>query len=50
MDGSARGGIAVALTQEMDIPVKYIGVGEGIHDLQRFDPEAYVRALMMEEE
>ncbi len=50
MDGSARGGIAVALTQEMDIPVKYIGVGEGIHDLQRFDPEAYVRALMMEDE
>ena len=50
MDGSARGGIAVALTQEMDIPVKYIGVGEGIHDLQRFAPEAYVRALMMEEE
>ena len=50
MDGSARGGIAVALTQEMDIPMKYIGVGEGIHDLQRFDPEAYVRALMMEDE
>ena len=50
MDGSARGGIAVALTQEMDVPVKYIGVGESIEDLQRFDPEAYVRALMMEDE
>ena len=50
MDGSARGGIAVALTQEMDVPVKYIGVGESIEDLQRFDPESYVRALMMDEE
>ena len=50
MDGSARGGIAVALLEEMDIPVKYIGVGEQIEDLQRFDPEAYVRALMMSEE
>ena len=50
MDGSARGGIALALLDEMDIPVKYIGVGEKIEDLQRFDPEDYVRALMMDEE
>ncbi len=50
MDGSARGGIAVALLEEMDIPVKYIGVGESIEDLQRFNPETYVRALMMNEE
>ena len=50
MDGSARGGIALALLDEMDVPVKYIGVGEKIEDLQRFDPEDYVRALMMDEE
>ena len=50
MDGSARGGIALALLDEMDVPVKYIGVGEKIEDLQRFDPEDYVKALMMDEE
>lgn len=50
MDGSAKGGIALALLNEMDVPVKYIGVGEKIEDLQRFDPEDYVKALMMDEE
>ena len=50
MDGSAKGGIAIAITEEMDVPIKYIGVGEKISDLQRFDPEAYIRALLMNEE
>ncbi len=45
LDGTARGGIAVAIQAEMDIPVKYIGVGEKIEDLQKFDPDAFVNAL-----
>ncbi len=45
MDGTAKGGIAVAIQAELDIPVKYIGVGEGIDDLQKFDPDAFVEAI-----
>ena len=45
MDGTAKGGIAVAIQSEMNIPVKYIGVGEGIDDLQKFDPDSFVEAL-----
>ncbi len=45
LDGTAKGGIAVAIQKELGIPVKYIGVGEHIDDLQRFDPRAYVDAL-----
>ena len=45
MDGSSRGGIAVAVQSELGIPVKYIGVGEQLEDLQRFDPDTFVRAL-----
>ncbi len=45
MDGTARGGIAVAIQAELGIPVKYIGVGEQIDDLQKFDADSYVRAL-----
>lgn len=45
MDGTAKGGIAVAISSELSIPVKYIGVGEHAEDLQRFDPESFVRAL-----
>ena len=45
MDGTAKGGIAVAISSELSIPVKYIGVGEQAEDLQRFDPESFVRAL-----
>ncbi len=45
MDGTARGGIAIAIQSELGIPVKYIGVGEQIDDLQRFDPDAFVEAL-----
>jgi signal recognition particle-docking protein ftsY len=45
MDGTAKGGIAVAIQAELGIPVKYIGVGETIDDLQKFDADAFVRAL-----
>ena len=45
MDGTAKGGIAVAIQSELKVPVKFIGVGEQIEDLQRFDPEAFVEAL-----
>ena len=45
MDGTAKGGIAVAIQSELKIPVKYIGVGETIDDLQKFDAEQFVNAL-----
>lgn len=45
MDGTAKGGIAVAIQSELNIPVKYIGVGEKIEDLQKFDSEQFVNAL-----
>ena len=45
MDGTAKGGIAVAIQSELGIPVKYIGVGESIEDLQKFDSEEFVNAL-----
>lgn len=45
MDGTAKGGIAVAIHAELGIPVKYIGVGESIDDLQKFDADTFVRAL-----
>jgi fused signal recognition particle receptor len=45
LDGTAKGGIAIAIQSELDIPVKYIGVGEKIDDLQKFDADAFVNAL-----
>ncbi len=45
LDGTAKGGIAIAIQSELNVPVKYIGVGEQINDLQKFDPDAYVAAL-----
>lgn len=45
MDGTAKGGIAVAIQSELQVPVKYIGVGETIEDLQKFDADAFVDAL-----
>ena len=45
MDGTAKGGIAVAIQSELQIPVKYIGVGETIEDLQKFDSDQFVNAL-----
>jgi fused signal recognition particle receptor len=45
LDGTAKGGIAVAIVSELNIPVKYVGVGEGIDDLERFNPGEFVDAL-----
>lgn len=45
MDGTAKGGIAVAIQSELGVPVKYIGVGETIDDLQKFDSDTFVNAL-----
>ncbi|MCI5502274.1 MAG: signal recognition particle-docking protein FtsY [Lachnospiraceae bacterium] len=45
LDGTAKGGIAIAIQSEMNIPVKYIGIGEKIDDLQKFDADSFVDAL-----
>ena len=45
LDGTAKGGIAIAIQSEMNIPVKYIGIGESIDDLQKFDADSFVDAL-----
>ena len=50
MDGTAKGGIAVAIQSELGIPVKYIGVGESIDDLQKFDSNDFVNALFEREQ
>ena len=47
LDGTAKGGIAVAIQSELNVPVKYIGVGEHIDDLQKFDADAFVNALFL---
>ncbi|NLK20980.1 MAG: signal recognition particle-docking protein FtsY [Epulopiscium sp.] len=49
LDGTAKGGIIVSINQEMNIPVKYIGIGEGIDDLQPFNPQEFAKALFGEE-
>lgn len=46
LDGTARGGVAVAVERELGIPVKFVGVGERVEDLLPFDPEAFVDALL----
>jgi fused signal recognition particle receptor len=46
LDGSAKGGIALAIAREVQIPVKLIGIGEQLDDLRPFDPEDYARALI----
>lgn len=50
MDGTAKGGIAVAIQSELGVPVKYIGVGESIDDLQKFDSDEFVNALFTTEQ
>lgn len=45
LDGTARGGVVIGIRQELQIPIKYIGVGEGADDLQPFDPDAFAKAL-----
>lgn len=50
LDGTAKGGIVIAIRNEIDIPVKFIGVGETMEDLEPFDPERFVEALLGESE
>lgn len=50
LDGTAKGGIAIAIQAELGIPVKYIGVGEKLEDLQKFDPKSFVEALFKKED
>ena len=46
LDGTARGGIALAIARELELPVKLIGVGESVEDLRPFDAEEFARALI----
>ena len=48
LDGTARGGIVLSIAGDLGLPVRYVGVGEGVDDLQAFDPEAFVEALLGE--
>ena len=48
LDGTSKGGIAVAITADLALPVKYIGVGEGIEDLRPFDADSFIEALFEE--
>ena len=45
LDGSAKGGSIFAIKQKVGLPVKYVGVGEAVEDLETFDPDSYVDAL-----
>ena len=46
LDGTAKGGIVIAIAKELGVPVKFVGVGEGVNDLQPFDAKAFVEALL----
>jgi fused signal recognition particle receptor len=46
LDGTAKGGVAVAIEHDLGLPIKYIGIGEGIDDLIPFDPREFVKALI----
>jgi fused signal recognition particle receptor len=50
LDGTAKGGIALSIKERFGIPIKFIGVGEGIDDLKPFDPNDFVSALLQETE
>jgi fused signal recognition particle receptor len=45
LDGTAKGGIVIAIARELGIPIRYVGVGEQMNDLIEFSPEAYVNGL-----
>ena len=45
LDGTAKGGVVLGIADQFQVPVKYIGVGEGVADLQVFNPQAFVAAL-----
>ena len=48
LDGTARGGVVLAIREDLDVPVKFIGVGEGVADLQPFDPDDFARGIFGE--
>ena len=50
LDGTAKGGVIFALAKQLPLPIRYIGVGEGIDDLRPFEAEAFVKALFAEQE
>ena len=50
LDGTARGGVVIAIKEDLNVPVKFIGVGEQIDDLQPFDPEDFANALFEPEQ
>ena len=50
LDGTARGGAAVSVVNELGLPVKFVGVGESLEDLQPFDPDSFVEALFPSKE
>lgn len=49
LDGTAKGGIVIAISKEQNIPVKFVGVGEGVNDLQEFSPSDFARAIFEEQ-
>jgi fused signal recognition particle receptor len=49
LDGTAKGGIVIAICESFNLPLRYIGIGEAIEDLQDFDPEGFVQALFSED-
>ena len=49
MDGTARGGFVFAVRRKFPVPVKFVGVGEGMDDVERFDPDAFVDAILADE-
>ena len=48
LDGTAKGGIVVAINNQLDIPVKFVGLGEQVDDLEHFDPDGFIDALFDE--
>ena len=49
LDGTAKGGVALGIRNQLGVPVRYVGVGEGVDDLLDFDAEAFVEGLLGEE-
>jgi fused signal recognition particle receptor len=49
LDGTAKGGIVLAIQEELKIPIRYVGVGEGMNDLREFDADEFVKALVGED-
>jgi fused signal recognition particle receptor len=50
LDGTAKGGVVLGISHELDVPVKYIGVGEQLDDIQVFDKDSFISALFKEKD